>query len=72
MTPTESTVKANELFLTSDEAPIVELSFFVRRERFKSLVNLAENQNITVAQVIRSLIERQLEIDESAIAFSDN
>lgn len=66
MTPAESLKMHNDSFLSStEEAPVVELSFFMRSDRFHSLVNLAENQKSTVAQLLRSLIERELEIDES-------
>ncbi|MFM1802850.1 MAG: hypothetical protein RJA81_2202 [Planctomycetota bacterium] len=44
-----------------DDAPFVELSFFLGRERFRSLMNLAENQQITVAQIVRSMIEREMD-----------
>lgn len=42
------------------DSPVVELSLLVHKDRLKVLAEMAQRRNCSVAQLIRSLIERQI------------
>ena len=42
------------------DSPVVELSLLVHKDRLRVLAEIAERRNCSVAQLVRSLIERQI------------
>ncbi len=42
------------------DSPVVELSLLVHKDRLKMLAEMAERRNCSVAQLVRSLIDRQI------------
>ena len=58
---TSSTIPTISFGATSTaDSPVVELSLLVHKDRLRVLAEIAERRNCSVAQLVRSLIERQI------------